>query len=150
EVTNRPASPACTLLERDEALAALEQAFVEAGEQGRLVAVSGEAGIGKSALLEEFARRHQHNVDFLRGGCDALKTPSPLCPLFDMAAGLGQETTSYLRASVPRHELFATFLEDLAGRKRPVVVIFEDVHWADEATLDLLQYVGRRIDRTSA
>jgi DNA-binding CsgD family transcriptional regulator/tetratricopeptide (TPR) repeat protein len=140
----------CALLERDEALAALEQSLVEAGEQGRLVAVSGEAGIGKSALLEEFARRHRHGVDFLRGGCEALRTPSPLCPLFDMAADLGQATVSRLRASVPDHELFAAFLEDLAGRKRPVVVLFEDVHWADEATLDLLQFVGRRIGRTSA
>jgi DNA-binding CsgD family transcriptional regulator len=140
----------CALLERDEALAALEQSLVESGEQGRLVAVCGEAGIGKSALLEEFARRHRHSVDFLRGACDALRTPSPLCPLFDMAAGLGEETVSCLRAAVPHHELFATFLADLAGRKRPAVVIFEDVHWADEATLDLLQYVGRRIDRASA
>jgi DNA-binding CsgD family transcriptional regulator/tetratricopeptide (TPR) repeat protein len=139
-----------TLLERDEPLSALSQALALARDRGRLVAISGEAGIGKSSLLEAFARRERANAEFLWGGCDALQTPSPLGPLVDMAAQVGGDTAERLVASVPRHDLFAAFVDDLTRRTRPAVVIFEDVHWADEATLDLLKYVGRRIDRTRA
>ena len=138
-----------SLLERDEPLAALSRALELARRRGRLVAISGEAGIGKTSLLETFASREQPGTEFLWGGCDALKTPTPLGPLVDIAANLG-ETAERLGASVPRHELFAAVVGDLARRTRPAVVIVEDVHWADDATLDLLKYVGRRIDRTRA
>lgn len=141
---------AAALLERDEPLAALSRALELASDHGRLVAVCGEAGIGKSSLLEEFARRERANAEFLWGGCDALKTPSPLGPLIDIAAALGGQTAEGLLKSMPRHALFAAFVDDLARRRRPTVVVFEDVHWADEATLDLLKYAGRRIDRTHA
>src|SRR5262249_25423111 len=138
------------LLERDEPLAALKQALELTQHHGNLVTISGEAGIGKSSLLEAFARNERGGAEFQLGRCDALKTPSPLGPLFDIATGLGSNTAQQLHASVPRHELFATVVDDLARRTHPVVVIFEDVHWADEATLDMLQYVGRRIDHTAA
>jgi DNA-binding CsgD family transcriptional regulator/tetratricopeptide (TPR) repeat protein len=150
EITTCEFPRSLTLLERDEPLAALKQALELTRHHGSLVAISGEAGIGKSSLLEAFARNERECAEFLWGTCDALKTPSPLGPLMDIAAALGSNTAQHLRASVPRHELFATVVDDLARRTHPVVVIFEDVHWADEATLDLLQYVGRRIDRTAA
>src|SRR5215831_13094663 len=150
EITTCEFPRSLTLLERDEPLAALKQALELTQHHGSLVAISGEAGIGKSSLLEAFARNEHVAAEFVWGRCDALKTPSPLGPLIDIAAGLGSNTAERLRASVPRHELFATVVDDLARRTHPVVVIFEDVHWADEATLDLLQYIGRRIDRTAA
>ena len=136
------------LLERDEPLAALSRALDRARDRGSLVAISGEAGIGKSSLLEAFARREAARADFLWGGCDALKTPSPFSPLADIVDHLGELTASRFRTFATRHELFAAFVDDLTERPRPTVVIFEDVHWADEATLDLLTYVSRRIDRT--
>ena len=139
-----------SLLERDEPLAALSRALELARSRGRLVALSGEAGIGKTSLLETFASLEEPRAEFFWGGCDALKTPTPLGPLVDIAADLGGETAERLGASASRHELFAAFVADLARRPRPAVAIFEDVHWADEATLDLLKYVGRRIDRTRA
>jgi predicted ATPase/DNA-binding CsgD family transcriptional regulator len=138
------------LLERDEPLAALSQALALTRECGRLVSLSGEAGIGKSSLLRAFAQAERNSVRFLWGGCDALQTPSPLGPLVDIAADLGGDTAQRLRAAVPRHDLFAAFVGDLAKLEGPTAVIFEDVHWADEATLDLLKYAGRRIDRTHA
>src|SRR5262245_22946699 len=140
---------ALTLLERDEPLTALAQALELARHGGRLVGLTGEAGIGKSSLLEVFARR-ERATEFLWGGCDALQTPSPLGPLIDIAGALGGETAERLRASAPRHEVFAAFVDDLARRTHPAVVIVEDVHWADEATLDFLRYAGRRIDRMRA
>jgi DNA-binding CsgD family transcriptional regulator/tetratricopeptide (TPR) repeat protein len=141
-------APVLLLLERDEPLAALSRALDLARNRGSLVAISGEAGIGKSSLLEAFARREGSRADFLWGGCDALKTPSPFSPLADIVDELGEHTASRFRTFAPRHELFAAFIDDLVQRPRPTVVIFEDVHWADEATLDLLTYVSRRIDRT--
>lgn len=142
--------PSAGLLERDEPLRALAQALELASRRGRLVAISGEAGIGKSALLEEFARRHGSRADFIKGSCDALLTPSPLGPLADIAAEIGGETWACFRESRSRQQLFAAFVEDLSRRAGPTVVVVEDIHWADEATLDLLQYVGRRVDRTRA
>src|SRR2546421_1216143 len=44
-----------------------------------------------------------------------------------------------------RPTLFSAFLEELQTTPLPTVVVFEDVHWADEATLDLIKFLGRRI-----
>ena len=73
------------LIERESQLAALRQYADEAGSgQGRLVLISGEAGVGKSVLLEEFAQELQE-VRWLWAGCDGLFTPAALGPLLDIA-----------------------------------------------------------------
>ena len=138
-----------TLLERDEPLAALSRALEAARESGRLVAVCGEAGIGKSSLLQAFAERHG-SVPCFWGGCEALGTPRPLGPLMDIAPQLAGATVELMARGAPRHEVFSAFVNDLADRRSVVCAIFEDIHWADEVTLDLLKYVGRRIHRTRA
>jgi len=144
-------SQVMTLLERDDSLAALARALDAARTIGQLVALSGEAGIGKSSLLTAFAHRDATSpARVLWGYCEALGTPRPLGPLLDMAPGLGGRTADALAAGASRHEVFAAFVEDLARPTPPSLAIFEDVHWADEATLDLLQYVGRRISHTRA
>src|SRR3954470_4040439 len=135
-----PARP-MALLERDEPLATLARALTLSREHGKLAVISGEAGIGKSTLLEAFARSKAADTEFFRGGCHALKTASPLGPLLDIAADLRGQTAQRLAEAAARHELFAAFVEDLTRRDCATVVIFEDVHWADEATLDLLTYV---------
>src|SRR5690606_9303827 len=84
----------------------------------------------------------------LWGACDALFTPRPLGPVYDMAASAGPELRRCLGPGASRAELFAAFLAELQAG--PVVVVFEDVHWADEATLDLLKFVGRRVGRVPA
>ena len=138
------------LLEREEPLADLCRALQETRDRGRLIAVYGEAGIGKSSLLREFARRGAGVAPFFWGRCDALKTPSPLGPLVDIATALRGVTARRLDAGAPRHELFAAIVDDLESNDRPPVIVIEDAHWADEATIDLLKYVGHRIDRTRA
>jgi predicted ATPase len=56
-----------------------------------------------------------------------------------------------LAAGSPRERLFAALLDELDQEARPqVVVVVEDAHWADEATLDLLVFLGRRMERTRA
>jgi DNA-binding CsgD family transcriptional regulator len=137
------------LIERELNLAALDEhlAATVAGE-GRLVVVAGEAGVGKTTLLREFAARHAGDVRIAWGACDGLFTPEPLGPLFDLAGQLDEGLANALAGDAPRREVFAAALGALGPKT--TVAIFEDVHWADEATLDLLRYLGRRLDRTGA
>jgi DNA-binding CsgD family transcriptional regulator/tetratricopeptide (TPR) repeat protein len=141
-----------TLLERDQELAALAALLAAArNDEGRVALVYGEAGIGKTALLKRFVReRVTPPVRVFWGGCDALFTPRPLAPLQEVAWLHGGRLADKLRGGGPRDTIFQIFLEELMRPCPPAVVVLEDVHWADEATLDLLKFLGRRADRTRA
>lgn len=136
------------LLERDSALEALTQYAAQAREvEGRVVLISGEAGAGKTALLEQL-RRDLADVTWVGGTCDGLFTPRPLGPLFEIAEQLGGELLEACRADTGRDELFAVLLRRLSAPGPPVVVSIEDLHWADESTLDLVRFLGRRVRTT--
>ena len=146
ELKDKRVESAMELLEREpdfEQLARLWQAATTG--HGRTVLVSGEAGIGKTALVEQFVRRHDKTARCLWGACDALFTPRPLGPLYDLAAQTQGALSTLLRQETPRPVLFAAVLEELQQGGRPTVVVIEDVHWADEATLDLIKFLGRRV-----
>src|ERR1700754_1201003 len=128
-----------TLLERGNELEALERALGTGG--GRLVLVAGEAGVGKTALLQRFCAGRAR---VLWGECDALFTRSPLGPLVDIAPAVGGELPSLVAEGAPAHALAAALLRALNGRD-PAIVVFEDVHWAAAASLDVLRLLGRRI-----
>lgn len=135
------------LLEREEALSTLdEQHRLAIAGAGRLVFLAGEAGIGKTSLLRAFAAVPSRAANVHWGASDALQTPRPLAPLHDVAPNASTALASLLWSGAARTHVFPAFLEWLS--RRPVVVIFEDLHWADEATLDLLRYSGRRIGST--
>jgi DNA-binding CsgD family transcriptional regulator/tetratricopeptide (TPR) repeat protein len=130
------------LLERDHPLAVLrDRARGASGGRGSVVLVAGEAGIGKTVLLRALAEEPPAPV--LWGMCDPLSTPRPLGPLRDVAAALGPDVTTALREAAARHEIFAAALEALRAPARVLVV--EDLHWGDEATLDLVRFLARRI-----
>jgi len=140
-----PAGDALPLLERESALAALrEYAAQAAGGEGRLVLLGGEAGAGKSALAERL-QRDLPQARWSWGLCDGLFTPRPLGPLFDLAGQLGGVLLERCRAGAGREELFGALLGQVSGPGVLDVVVVEDIHWADEATLDLLRYLGRRL-----
>jgi len=124
------------LVEREAALASLAEyaAQARAGD-GRLVLVPGEAGIGKSALVEQLATVVEARWSW--GLCDGLSTPRPLGPLFDM----GLSDLSDLSG---RGDLFQAVLRAVSGPALDVLVI-EDLHWADEATIDLVRFLARRL-----
>ncbi len=127
------------LLERSDQLDRLDALLAEAASgNGRQVFVGGEAGVGKTALVSWFGERVRSRARVLIGGCDSLATPRPLGPLLDMGLELGPG-----RLTGP--ELFGSFLAELDSQLRPTLAVFEDVHWADQATLDLLRFVGRRV-----
>lgn len=112
------------LLEREELLAQLEGLL---DDGGRLVFVGGEAGVGKTALVRAFAEGRRARL----GWCENLAAPAPLAPFLDLG----------LEADDPRRVAAAAL--ELEG-----LVVLEDVHWADAASLDVLRVLGRRIDGT--
>ena len=139
------------LVEREQALAALISGFACAADgNGRVAVVSGEAGIGKSVLASSFVAQHRDAADVLWGACDALFTPRPLGPLRDMALQVRGELLAALEADRDRSHIFSLLLRTLQQSKRQVIAVFEDLHWADEATLDLIKFLGRRIHNLRA
>ncbi len=137
------------LLEREACLASLAEYAQQARlGNGRLVLISGEAGVGKSALVEQLQSDVPDAV-WSWGACDGLFTPRPLGPLVDIAARLGGELLELCRRGAAREDLFSAVLRRLTDPHTFDVVVIEDVHWADEATLDLLRFLGRRIRDSS-
>jgi DNA-binding CsgD family transcriptional regulator len=135
------------LVERSAVLDTLARDLGAVAGGGRLALVAGEAGIGKTSLLRAFARAHP-GVALWWGACDALQTPHPLAPLHDIARECRPRFAALLAG--PRPALFEAVLDELRRGGPPVLVVVEDAHWADEASLDWLKFLGRRIDHTRA
>jgi DNA-binding CsgD family transcriptional regulator len=139
------------LLERASLLAALDGHLAAAAAgSGSVAVLAGEAGIGKTSLARAFCAGHERGAQVLWGACDALRTPRPLGPLYDLARDAGDPLAAAMASDAPRHERFTAFLEVLVSPLRPVIAVIEDVHWADEATLDMLVFVARRVAGTHA
>ena len=137
-----------TLLERDEQLRAAAGYLADAASgHGRLVFIGGEAGVGKTAFLEALSSSADAHV--ATGWCDGSATPPPLGPLVDMLPDLPDGTWP---AGASRSELFAAVLAALRNppARTPYLLMVEDAHWADEATLDLLRHLARRVHACTA
>jgi DNA-binding CsgD family transcriptional regulator/tetratricopeptide (TPR) repeat protein len=134
------------LLERSEQAETLISALTAVlnSSQGRTVLVRGEAGIGKTALLNDFCTGLNSSARVLRAACDPLFTPQPLGPLFDLAASAGGELATSVHGGARPHDVAHALLRHLRSDGRSVLVI-DDAHWADEATLDVIRLLGRRI-----
>ena len=132
------------LLERDAERAALSAALDEARAAGRIAVVVGEAGIGKTSLVTA-ACAGARDRRVLWGACDPLITPRPLGPLRDAARDAGGAMLAALEDPAAREAVLATALDELAAG---AVLVVEDLHWADDATLDLVALLGRRLPRS--
>lgn len=134
------------MLPRPDRLAPLAEALESASAgAGRLVLVTGEAGSGKSTLIRQFADGAVRRHEVLVGYCEPLSTPRPAGPLLDLAPRLGPDLVELLRTGRREHLLDAA-LAAMTDGSRARVVVFEDIHWADALTLDLLGFLARRID----
>ena len=134
------------LLERDESLSALGRmlASVQSEATGRLVWLGGEAGVGKTALLRRFCELQRKPLRTLWGGCEPLRTPRPLGPFVDIAEAIGGEFAACVDGAARPYEVTAALLDELRSRG-PTVMVLEDLHWADEATLDAVTLLATRI-----
>jgi DNA-binding CsgD family transcriptional regulator len=127
------------MLEREPMLAALDAAVTDAAEgRGSVALLTGEAGIGKTSLVRAFADRAAGRARLLLSACDDLMASRTLGPLRDAVLG-----------SEPVDDVFTALLDELAADP-PTVLAVEDLHWADDATLDVLGYAARRIETVGA
>lgn len=134
------------LLEREGLLESLTERLGDArAGTGSLVLVAGEAGAGKTALVRAVADSQTGSTLVLMGACDPLTTPRPLSPLHDFAEHLPQ-----LDLSRETIDIFSDVLARVRHTIRPVLMVVEDIHWADAATLDFLRYMGRRVTDSKA
>jgi DNA-binding CsgD family transcriptional regulator len=147
-VTGKAAGPPSGLLERARELSALGEALetVRLSGEGRVVLVGGEAGVGKTALLRSFRDEQGSAVRFVWGACDALFTPRPLGPFLEVAETVGGDLEELVAGGVARpHEVVAALTRGLRA-PAPTVLVLEDLHWADEATLDVVRLLARRVE----
>ncbi len=134
------------LLERDVALATLAGAYDDAVRgSGRVVFVTGEPGIGKTSLVTRFVRGLGADTRVLFGTCDDLSIPRPLGPIRDLAGSVSAALEGALAAGAAPHDIQTLLLAEVELPPRPTVLVLEDVHWADDATLDAITVLGRRI-----
>src|SRR6266496_6297225 len=152
-----PVSPATVpatsseLLERSDELSALGTCLedVERSSRGRVVLLGGEAGVGKTALLRRFCEGCGKVARILWGGCDPLFTPLPLGPFLDVAHVIGGDLEGLVVGGARPHEVIRALSAELRMRT-PTVLVLEDLHWADEATLDVLRLLARRVEMVPA
>ncbi|MFC5063446.1 ATP-binding protein [Actinomycetospora atypica] len=134
------------LLERDVELLGLRRCWDHAlAGSGSIAVLAGESGIGKTSLARVFADG-LGTRDVLWGVCDPLGVPRPLGPLHDVAADLGVALARQLAAGAPPHVISAELLGVLTSRS--LLLVVDDLQWADEATLDLLRFLVRRVSGT--
>ncbi len=138
------------LLEREELLESLGARLENAASgEGSVVLIAGEAGSGKTSVVRALVDTLDDSTLVIQGACDPLTTPRPLSPLHDFAADpdSGLHGLDFDQDPI---EVFNEVLDRLRHTTRPIVVTIEDIHWADEATLDFLRFLGRRMADSKA
>ena len=137
------------LLERQNFLDELYHTAEAVKENGgKTVLVTGEAGVGKTSLIKHFTDSLNSGTEVMLGTCDDLFTPRPLGPLYDIAYQGKSDLIKKLTGQANRAEIFSAFLNYLRSGSNLKVIVIEDIHWADEATLDLIKFLTRRITRS--
>ena len=116
-----------------------------ASGDGSAVLVFGEAGIGKSSLVEAVRAQLPAEGRMLVGYCDDLATARTLGPFRDLVGSVGTELSRAITDGGDRDQVLAALRAELTWAAHPTVLVIEDVHWADDATLDALRYLIRRI-----
>jgi DNA-binding CsgD family transcriptional regulator len=131
------------LLEREQPKSRLEAALEAARTgAGRIVSIEGEAGIGKTSLALSFVAAHRSDTQVYVGGCEQLSTPEPLGPLRDIER---DSDGRFAVSATSQLDTFAALLRLLTSSREPGLLLIEDIHWADDPTLDLFRYLGRRL-----
>ncbi len=137
------------LLERADQLHAVTGYLADAAAgHGRLAYVSGEAGIGKTSFVRRVVADAGVSARSGIGGCDGSSTPAPLGALVDLLPVLPPDLWP---AGASRHDVFTRLVQTLRSPAGPPwLLVVEDLHWADEATLDLVRHLARRVHECHA
>jgi DNA-binding CsgD family transcriptional regulator/tetratricopeptide (TPR) repeat protein len=136
------------LLERTPALGSVADYLSSAtAGNGRLVFIGGEAGVGKTTFVDRVVADAGSAVRIAYGACDGSSTPAPLGPLREMLPALPGDVWP---PDADRAEVFTRLSEVLGRPGTPYLLVVEDAHWADDATLDLLRHLARRVHRLRA
>ncbi|WP_299785092.1 LuxR family transcriptional regulator [uncultured Marivita sp.] len=143
-IGNRTALGTVPMLERDGCISALETVFAKVRVTGgQAVLIRGEAGIGKSTVIESFIASLPDETRTALALCDPLQTPRPLGAVRDLDTALSHRSRPLLDDA----ELFEGFLHRLQQRDHPIVLVIEDLHWVDQRSLDWIQYIARRLSQ---
>lgn len=142
------------LLEREPQYHTLWQAWAGVNAHpaglGCVVVISGEAGVGKTSLVRRFTNDQCGRCTLMWGTCDSAFTPRPLAPLFDIARQSHADLLPLLQSGADWLTIASAMLTAMEAAQSPTLLVLEDVHWADEATLDLVKYLARRIQSVRA
>ena len=135
------------LIGRRAELAVLDAALTDAaGGAGRLVLVEGDAGVGKTRLVQRFAERAaESGAAVLTGGCLQLEADLPYAPFAEALATIPSAFFAGQPGGDGRAGEFRRVAEAIATAGRPVVLVLEDLHWADASTRDLLVFLQRAL-----
>jgi DNA-binding CsgD family transcriptional regulator/tetratricopeptide (TPR) repeat protein len=134
------------LIEREEQLRALGEVVAESSA-GRVVLLSGEAGFGKTSILQVLINSLDHRYRVMVAACEPVGIPVAFGPLFDLLEEFPEELRNDIRSAARRPAVYAGMLDILKNDR--IVLVLEDMHWADEATLGLVRYLGKRIEAGS-
>jgi DNA-binding CsgD family transcriptional regulator len=133
------------LLERDAPRRNASDYLAAASKgNGRLVFIGGEAGVGKTTFVDQVVADAGSTVRAAVGACDGSTTPAPLGPLREMLPVLPGGVWA---EGADRGEVFLRLSDALGRAGTPYLMVIEDAHWADGATLDLLRHLARRVHR---
>jgi energy-coupling factor transporter ATP-binding protein EcfA2 len=136
------------LVERDDHLRALGEAVASSSDAGSVVLLSGEAGVGKTSVLHALSAALDHRYRVMVAACEPVGIPVAFAPLFDLLDQVPDELRADIRSGSRRPAVYAGMLDLLKNDR--VILVLEDMHWADEATLGLVRYLGRRIGPTNS
>ncbi len=136
------------LVERQGHLQVLLDSVAATRYSGTVVLLSAEAGHGKTSLVAELLSSLDHRYMVLRAACEPVGIPTAFAPLYDLLDDLPGEVIHDIKSGASRSAINAGVLDLL--KNESVVLVIEDIHWADEATLGLVRYVGRRLEATNS
>jgi len=158
------------LIGREPEMGALADSYQLAGEsKPQAVIISGEAGLGKTRLVQEFQHGLPHEARVLVGQCvDLGPLATPYAPIVAILRALAADigVAALMELAGPGGDALALLLPEagVAGRpgpspnrvleavstvfekasvSRPLVVVVEDLHWADDSTLAILRFILR-------
>lgn len=130
---------------QEQELERLHSAYREATTSGvRLVTIVGDSGIGKSRLAREFLRWLEGQASVVVASCPPYGEGTTFSPIREAFRRAGRDEDVLEGSS---YEVFAatrSLFEELA-RDQPLVAVFDDVHWAEETLLDLIEHLAMRL-----